>query len=111
MDESWNDMKNKNTSNKRSKHWVQSHNKSNGNDTVDGYAKIAANIVQFLDNNEEVRKCSGYTRLLCTTSHQYEQTHSKCTCIWDPNHYISFNAIKNEIRYKIKKTQEKRWNL
>ena len=37
-------------------HWVHSHDKSICNNTIDGYAKIAANIVQFLDNNNGIYK-------------------------------------------------------
>ena len=64
-------------------HWVKSHDKSDYNQSADGYAKIAALLVRNLSNYYSICRCnqtSQYQHFLSNTpSKKHNKT--KCTCI------------------------------
>lgn len=78
-------------------HWVHSHDQSNYNNTVDTMAKIAAKTIQYVSNNDGQCECE-------------EKRDGQCSCSWNPNNFISYNTIKNEINYLSNKHDDKNWN-
>ena len=85
-------------------HWVESHKGSVYNDEVDGYAKIAANVVQLIANNDHWCNCKDVertdgVRLGC------------CNCNWNENQYISYETVKSEIKALANELDSEQWNI
>ena len=80
-------------------HWVQSHYESTYNDEVDGYAKILAATIPCTSNNYNSCFCNGHTNPFFF-SRPNHNLHATCTCIWNPNLFISYNTIKKSIIMK-----------
>ena len=68
-------------------HWVESHTESEYNDEVDGIAKAASKIAQYLGDNNTMKQTQ-----------------------YNPNQYIAFETIKGEIKYKKHIHQKEKWN-
>ena len=70
-------------------HWVHSQDKSNCNETVDGHAKISANIIQFLSDDNGLCTCNGVARLLHSTKLiNYTTTQQMCMCMESKSMYF-----------------------
>ena len=91
-------------------HWVKSHDESKDNNDVDGYAKTAASLVRYLSNYMTICTCNNNKHNDNHTLVPMNNINENCTCIWRPNQYISYNTVKNEIKYRIKQQEQTVWN-
>ena len=91
-------------------HWLKSHHESTYKNDVDGYAKVAALIVQYLFNYNTTCDCNGKPSLNNLIASRINNKIPNCTCIWKPNQYISYNTIKNEIKTKTFQHEKLMWN-
>ena len=90
-------------------HRVHCHDESNYNNDVDGYAKISAATILHTSNNLNIYHGREYVKPITFTK-LTSSTTPNFTCTWNPNSFISYGTIKNDIKYRINMLNESIWN-